>query len=61
MPYLERQILKETAESKRLKGESLSNEICKNYRRDGLFFDEILDAAQKEKIVQKFTNRRRQK
>lgn len=50
LSHLERQILKETAESKRLKGVSLANDICRNYRRDGLFFDEILDAAQKEKI-----------
>lgn len=46
--HLERQCLKETAEANRVKGTSLANEICKNYRREGLFFDEILDAALKE-------------
>ena len=48
LSHLERQFLKELAESKRAKGVSLANEICKDYRREGLFFDEILDAAQKE-------------
>ena len=24
---------------------SLANDICRNYRREGLFFDEILDQA----------------
>lgn len=46
--HLERQFLKEAAEANRVKGTSLANEICKNYRREGLYFDEILDAALKE-------------
>ncbi len=43
--YLERLFLKEVSESNRVKGSSLANDICKNYRREGLFFDEILDKA----------------
>ena len=48
LSYLERQVLKEAAESNRTKGISLANEICKNYRREGVFFDEMLDAAWRE-------------
>ncbi|MBR5510234.1 MAG: DUF3990 domain-containing protein [Lachnospiraceae bacterium] len=48
LSYLERQFLKDAAESNRTKGVSLANEICKNYRREGVFFDEMLDAALKE-------------
>ena len=48
LSYLERQVLKEAAESNRTKGISLANEICKNYRREGVFFNEMLDAAWKE-------------
>lgn len=44
--YLERLFMKEVAEANRAKGVSLANDICKNYRREGLFFDEILDKAQ---------------
>ena len=48
LSYLERQVLKEAAESNRTKGISLANEICRNYRREGVYFDEMLDAAWKE-------------
>ena len=48
LSYLERQVLKDAAESNRMKGVSLANEICKNYRREGVFFDEMLDAAWRE-------------
>lgn len=48
LSYLERQVLKEAAESNRTKGISLANEICKNYRREGVFFDEMLDTPWKE-------------
>ena len=47
LSYLERQFLKDVAEENREKGTSLANDICKNYRREGLFFDELLDAALK--------------
>lgn len=45
LSYLERLFMKEIAEENRAKGISLAGEICKNYRREGLFFDEILDKA----------------
>lgn len=48
LSYLERQFIKDIAGANRAKGVSLANEICKNYRREGLFFDEMLDAAVKE-------------
>ncbi len=48
LSHLERQFLKEAAETNRAKGVSLANKICRDYRREGMFFDEILDAAFKE-------------
>lgn len=45
LSYLERLFIKNTAEENRTKGISLANDICKNYRREGLFFDEIFDKA----------------
>ena len=45
LSYLERLILKGKAETLRLKGISLANDICRAHRRDGLFFDEILAKA----------------
>ncbi len=45
--YLEKLFLKEISAANRVKGSSLANDICKNYRREGLFFDEILDQAAK--------------
>ena len=41
--YLEKLFMKEVSEANRVKGSSLANDICRNYRREGLFFDEILD------------------
>lgn len=43
--YLERLFLREVSAENRTKGVSLANDICKNYRREGKFFDEILDEA----------------
>ena len=43
--FLEKQILRDTSEENRVKGISLANDICKNYRREGKFFDEILAEA----------------
>ena len=43
--YLEKLFMKEVSEENRAKGSSLANDICRNYRREGLFFDEILDQA----------------
>ncbi len=44
--YLERLFIKDIAEQNRAKGVSLANDICKNFRREGLFFDELIDRAQ---------------
>lgn len=41
--YLERRFMKDIAEENRAKGVSLAKNICKNYRREGIFFDEIID------------------
>ena len=46
LSHLERMHIQEVAEANRAKGVSLANSICKNYRREGLFFDEILEKAQ---------------
>ena len=43
--YLEKLFMKEVSEANRVKGSSLANDICRNYRREGLFFDEILEQA----------------
>lgn len=45
LSYLERLVIKDVAEENRARGVSLANDICKSYRREGKFFDEILDAA----------------
>ena len=48
LSYLERIVMKEVADENRAKGISLANDICKSYRREGKFFDEILDEAKGE-------------
>lgn len=48
LSLLERRCLQEIGEENRAKGISMANEICKNYRREGRFYDEILDDAGKE-------------
>ncbi len=45
LSYLERQFMKDVAAENRAKGVSLAGDICRNYRREGLFFDEILEGA----------------
>jgi DNA-binding XRE family transcriptional regulator len=45
---LERRFLQDISEENRKKGISLANSICKTHRRDGQFFDEILDKAREE-------------
>ena len=45
LSYLERLFMKEVAEENRARGISIANDICKNYRREGMYFDEILDEA----------------
>jgi transcriptional regulator with XRE-family HTH domain len=43
---MERRFLQDESEANRQKGIHLANDICKNYRREGKFFDEILDEAE---------------
>ena len=47
--YLEKLFMKEISAENREKGTLLANDICKNHRREGLFFDEILNQAVEEK------------
>ena len=47
LSWLERKCLQIVSEDNRTKGVNIANEICKNYRREGRFFDEILDSARK--------------
>ena len=42
LSQLERVFLRDLSESNRVKGVNLANEICRDYRREGQFFDEIL-------------------
>ena len=42
LSFLERAFLRDMSEANRVKGVSLANDICRDYRREGLFFDEIL-------------------
>ncbi len=42
----DRETLKITSEDNRTKGIALANEICIKYRREGLFFDEIIKAGE---------------
>ena len=43
--WMERQALKKASEQNRSNGIAFANQICKEYRREGRFFDEILDGA----------------
>ena len=45
LSYFEHLVMKKVADDNRARGISLANDICKNHRRDGKFFDEILDEA----------------
>lgn len=45
LSMMERRFLQDESEVNRQKGIALANDICKNYRREGKFFDEILDEA----------------
>jgi len=49
LSYLERLFIKKIAEENRARGISFSNDICKNYRREGMHFDEILSELSAEK------------
>ncbi|MBR1685431.1 MAG: DUF3990 domain-containing protein [Clostridia bacterium] len=49
LSHLERTFLRDLSEANRVKGVNLANEICRDYRREGQFFDEILkEAGRKE-------------
>ena len=43
--YLERMFLRDVSEANRVKGIKMANDICRNYRREGVFFDEIMDGS----------------
>ena len=43
LSYMERKSLQAESEQNRAKGISLAHEICKNYRREGRYFDELLE------------------
>lgn len=45
LSMMERRFLQDESEFNRQKGIELANDICKHYRREGKFFDEILDEA----------------
>ena len=47
LSHLERIFLQDLSESNRVKGVNLANEICRDYRREGQFFDEILKEARR--------------
>lgn len=48
LSHLERLFMKDVAEENRFQGMTLAKEICKDKRREGLFFDEILEQAAKK-------------
>ena len=45
LSMMERRFLQDESDVNRQKGIAIANDICKNYRREGNFFDEILDEA----------------
>ena len=45
LSYLEKECLKLLSQQNRDHGINLANEICKKHRREGRYFDEILDEA----------------
>ena len=45
LSFFEKKVLRKVSEGNRHKGIKLANEICKSHRREGKFFDEILDDA----------------
>jgi len=48
LSFFEKKALRKISEENRKKGIDLANEICKSHRREGKFFDEILEEALKE-------------
>ena len=47
LSFFEKKVLRKVSEDNRKKGIEFANEICKAHRREGKFFDEILDDALK--------------
>ena len=47
LSFFEKKVLRKVSEGNRRKGIELANDICKSHRREGKFFDEILDDALK--------------
>ena len=47
--WMERQALKKASEQNRSNGIAFANQICKENRREGRFFDEILDDAKQRR------------
>ena len=47
LTYFEKKALQKVSERNRQKGIELANEICKSHRREGKFFDELLEDALK--------------
>lgn len=45
---MERQALKKVSGRNRKQGISLANRICRDYRREGKYFDEIIDSARQK-------------
>lgn len=45
LSYLERRFIQTASANNRVNGISLANEICRDYRREGLYYDEILEQA----------------
>lgn len=45
LSYLERLCLNDRGEANRSEGINLARSVCKDYRREGLFFDEIIEKA----------------
>lgn len=48
LSYLERQFIADAADQNREKGIKLADDICRNHRREGLYFDEILEGIDYE-------------
>jgi len=55
LSYLEKRFLRDVSEANRMKGVSMADAICKKYRREGLFFDEIIDRARRNNCGQNLT------
>lgn len=52
LSYLEKRCFQAISEENRAKGVALANEICREYRRNGKYFDEILEEVREEQHIQ---------